>query len=208
MVVDSTDCTSGWSALVRRIADGENAAVAELYAALAPIRFFLRRKIGWEADDAYHECMVAVLVGIHGGALREPERLPAYAMTIARRQIIRFIHGAVRVRQSDEIGYDFPDQSCCNPETRVIDEDRRELAKRVLGSLAPRSREILMRFYVQEETREEIQASMGLSETQFRLQKSRAKRLFTERIRRRLECKPVGVSGYASPDSAAGLLPA
>jgi RNA polymerase sigma-70 factor (ECF subfamily) len=50
-----------------------------------------------------------------------------------------------------------------------------------LNSIAPRDREILMRFYLREEPADRICSEMGLSETQFHLLKSRAKARFAQR---------------------------
>ena len=52
--------------------------------------------------------------------------------------------------------------------------------------LSARDREILTRFYLQEQTQEEICKEMILSDTQFRLLKSRAKARFAEMGRRKL----------------------
>ena len=56
----------------------------------------------------------------------------------------------------------------------------------MLTELSGRDREILTRFYLQEESQEEICAEMVLSETQFRLLKSRAKARFGELGKKKL----------------------
>jgi DNA-directed RNA polymerase specialized sigma24 family protein len=58
--------------------------------------------------------------------------------------------------------------------------------ERILRSISRRDREILTRFYLLEQTQEQICSQMGLSENQFRLLKSRAKARFSELGRRRL----------------------
>lgn len=55
-----------------------------------------------------------------------------------------------------------------------------------LNGLAVRDREILMRFYLDEQSQDQICAEMGLTETQFRLLKSRAKARFGELGRKAL----------------------
>ena len=60
---------------------------------------------------------------------------------------------------------------------------------RVLKGLSSRDREILTRFYLQEESQEQICREMKLTDTQFRLLKSRAKARFGEMGRRKLEGK-------------------
>jgi DNA-directed RNA polymerase specialized sigma subunit len=59
-----------------------------------------------------------------------------------------------------------------------------ELARRVLEGVSGRDREILQRFYLMEQSQEQIRAVMELSGNQFRLLKSRAKARFGEFGRR------------------------
>jgi DNA-directed RNA polymerase specialized sigma24 family protein len=71
-----------------------------------------------------------------------------------------------------------------NPERTVIAQQRAEIARRVLNGVSRRDRDILNRFYVLEQSQEQICADMGLSYNQFRLLKSRAKARFGELGRR------------------------
>jgi len=56
----------------------------------------------------------------------------------------------------------------------------------VLQEISPRDREILTRFYLHGQEQDEICQEMNLTETQFRLLKSRAKARFGELGRKRL----------------------
>jgi uncharacterized protein (DUF2384 family) len=56
---------------------------------------------------------------------------------------------------------------------------------RVLHSIPKRDREVLTRFYLNAESSEEICRSMDLTDTQFRLIKSRARARFEETLARR-----------------------
>jgi DNA-directed RNA polymerase specialized sigma24 family protein len=58
---------------------------------------------------------------------------------------------------------------------------------KVLRGLSARDREVLTRFYLHEQSQEQICREMNLTGTQFRLMKSRAKARFGELGRRRLE---------------------
>ena len=58
--------------------------------------------------------------------------------------------------------------------------ERAEIARKVLNGVSRRDRDILNRFYVLEQSQEQICADMGLSYNQFRLLKSRAKARFGE----------------------------
>jgi putative toxin-antitoxin system antitoxin component (TIGR02293 family) len=65
-------------------------------------------------------------------------------------------------------------------EAHSLADERRGLIETALAGLAGRDREILTRFFLHEETPEQICTEMGLTDTQFRLLKSRAKARFGE----------------------------
>ena len=90
-----------------------------------------------------------------------------------------------------ENGYSIADHSS-NPEETAISEQRAAIMRQVLDEISERDREILTRFYIQEQPQEVICEEMGLSETQFRLLKSRAKARFGELGRRKLVRKAIG----------------
>jgi DNA-directed RNA polymerase specialized sigma24 family protein len=58
--------------------------------------------------------------------------------------------------------------------------------KSALADLGQRDRDILVRFYLKEQSQEQICREMSLTETQFRLLKSRAKAKFGEIGRKKL----------------------
>ena len=76
-----------------------------------------------------------------------------------------------------------------NPEENAMLRQRTELIEKVLSELADRDREVLTRFYLHEQSQEQICAEMGLTETQFRLLKSRAKARFGELGKKKLTLK-------------------
>lgn len=181
--------TPDWTSLVGRIRNDDSAAMAELYAIFAKgIRYFLLRNLGPDdLDDKVHDCFVIVTQAIRNGDLREPERLMGYVRTVVKRQIAASIDVAVQQRRNR---VDFEDSLFTlsdwreNPERNVIAMQRAEIARKVLNGVSRRDRDILNRFYVLEQTQEQICAEMGLSYNQFRLLKSRAKARFGELGRR------------------------
>jgi len=181
--------TPDWAGLVARIQNDDSAAMAELYGIFAKgIRYFLLRNLGpEEIDDKVHDCFVIVAQAIKNGDLREPERLMGYVRTVVKRQIAASIDVAVQQRRNR---VDFEESMFTvsdwreNPERTVIAQQRAEIARRVLNGVSRRDRDILNRFYVLEQSQEQICADMGLSYNQFRLLKSRAKARFGELGRR------------------------
>jgi RNA polymerase sigma-70 factor (ECF subfamily) len=179
-----------WFALVAQIRVGEDAGMEQLYKLFSRgIRYYLCRQLGaQELEDKVHDTFLIVVHAIQRGDLREPERLMGFVRTIVRRQVAAYIDEAVHVRRDQmdlETGHAVAD-SRQNPEQIAIARQRAELMRVVLASLSPRDRNILERFYLQEQTQEQICEEMSLSETQFRLLKSRAKARFGEIGKKRL----------------------
>jgi RNA polymerase sigma-70 factor, ECF subfamily len=180
-----------WAALVDNIRAGDPAAMEELYALFARgIRFYFYRQLGaQELDDKIHDTFLIVVQAIRRGDLREPERLMGFVRTIVRRQVAAHIDQVVHVRREEtsiDQGAPLPDYSH-SPEDRAMNQEKLDVMTRTLRSMSSRDREILTRFYLQEQTQEQICAEMRLTDTQFRLLKSRAKARFGEMGRRRLE---------------------
>jgi RNA polymerase sigma-70 factor (ECF subfamily) len=123
-----------------------------------------------------------VVNAIRRGDLREPERLMGFVRTVVRRQVAAYIEQAVHNRreQADlETGITVADRKQ-NPEQEAMVRQKAELMESALLALSERDREILVRFYLKEQPQEQICRQMDLTETQFRLLKSRAKAKFGE----------------------------
>lgn len=195
---EAEDCSSQspamtpaiWGPLVERIHAGDQSAMSELYRTFSRgIRYYLCRHLGsQELDDKVHDSYLIVVQAIQRGELRDPEKLMGFVRTVVRRQVAAHIDEAVHCRRDFadlEVGGRIPDIRS-NPEQTAIHEERNVLMLKVLRGISRRDREILIRFYLYEQSQEQICSEMGLSETQFRLLKSRAKARFGEMGKRRL----------------------
>lgn len=179
--------------LVERVRDGEPAALGELYTIFAKgIRFYIWRQLGiQELDDHVHDSFLIVVDAIRTGELREPERLMGFVRTVVRRMVAGQIDRAVQERREQcelETGFSVAD-SRRNADDAILGEQQAKIMEQVLRGIDDRDREILTRFYIREEPIPKICEDMGLSETQFRLLKSRAKARFGELGRRKLKRK-------------------
>jgi len=179
-----------WSELVEQIKAGEDAGMEQLYQLFSRgIRYYLCRQLGpQELEDKVHDTFLIVVNAIRRGDLREPERLMGFVRTVVRRQVAAYIETAVHARreQTDlESGVSVVDRKQ-NPEQEAIVRQKAELMRSSLEALSDRDREILVRFYLKEQTQEQICREMSLNETQFRLIKSRAKAKFGEIGRKKL----------------------
>jgi RNA polymerase sigma factor (sigma-70 family) len=182
-----------WAELVERIRRDDAAGMEELYRVFARgIRFYLCRQLGpQELDDRVHDTFLVVVQAIRRGDLREPERLMGFVRTVVRRQVAAHIDDLVHSRRQEveiDVNTRLPDKTW-NPEQSLAARENVNLMRRVLDSLSKRDREILVRFYLHEQSQEQICREMELTETQFRLLKSRAKARFGELGKKRLQQK-------------------
>ena len=187
---EESESYAEWVELVDRIRFNETDGMEELYELFSKgIRFYLCRQLGpQELDDKVHDTFVVVVQAIRRGELREPSRLMGFVRTIVRRQVAAHIEKVVHTRR-DQIDLDATVRLADpegNPEERAMFTERSELINRVLGELSERDREILTRFYLLEQSQDQICSEMGLTETQFRLLKSRAKARFGELGKKKL----------------------
>lgn len=173
-----------WASVVRKIQAGDEAGLKELYDVfLSGVRFYLFRQLGpQDLDDRVHDTFLIVVDSIRKGELREPERLMGFVRTVARRQVAAHIDKAARKRR-DHSDFD-PALAVADrdpdPEERAIRQQRVDIVRELLAGISDRDREILTRFYLHEQSPEQICREMNLNATQFRLLKSRAKARFAE----------------------------
>jgi RNA polymerase sigma factor (sigma-70 family) len=182
-----------WAGVVERIRRDDPTGMEELYQVFSKgVRFFLYRQLGpRDLDDKVHDVFLIVAQSIRKGDLREPERLMGYVRTVVRRQVAAHIEDVVQERrnQTDLEGTLVLSDHKPNPERGAIEHQNEELAMRVLNSIGKRDREVLIRFYLDEQTPDQICTAMKLTETQFRLIKSRAKARFGELGKRRFSLR-------------------
>ena len=148
--------TPGGSQLVGRIRSSQTDGMAELYHLFSKgVRFYLCRQLGQQdLDDRVHDTFVVVVQAIRRGELREPERLMGFVRTIVRRQVASHIDKAVQTRR-EQLDLDASSRVADphgNPEEAAIFHQKEDLIRKVLSELTSRDREILTRFYLEEET--------------------------------------------------------
>jgi RNA polymerase sigma-70 factor (ECF subfamily) len=189
-----------WTTLLPRVQNRESLAVDELYSLISRgILFFLRRRLPIEeSKDRLHEVFLILVDAIQAGRIEDPRAFPGYAVTVAKRQAwsqIRRRNGGRECNCEEGVMERVFADSKDDPYKLLADAEQHALLNRALGLLHPRQREVLRRFYFQEESKEEICSAMKLTETQFRLLKSRAKARFGEVGRDVLMRRPASRQG-------------
>jgi RNA polymerase sigma-70 factor (ECF subfamily) len=182
-----------WPDLVRRVRDGEPSAMEALYEVFATgIKLHLWRQLGaQDLNDAVHDLFIVVTESIRNGDVRDPERLMGYVRTIVRRHVAGQIENRLterRTRWSAEYNPPLRDHQA-SPEHRIIEQQIFDVTLQILKALSKREQEVIQRFYLRDESPGEICGAMGLTETQYRLIKSRAKQRLGELCRRRMQLR-------------------
>lgn len=142
------------------------------------LTFLARRYCPEQADDCVHDAIVAVLQQIKRGDLVKPEALPGYLVTIVKRIAWNKRSNVLR-RETTGSAFDtlmnvVPDEQA-RPERAFEIKEQYRFLREGLKQLTPQQQEILTRFYLNAETPDAICQAMQLTETQFRLLKSRSK---------------------------------
>ena len=186
-----SDASESWTKLVIRLQQGDPSAMAELYQVFSKgIRFYLCRQVGTqELDDRVHDAFLVVVQSIQRGELRDPRRLMGFVRTVVRRIVAAQIDRDIQHRKETldlDSGHRVVDQRA-NPEKSVMLRQKIDLIRQVLDKMTGRDREILYRFYVEEQHPERICNEMKLSITQFRLLKNRAKARFGDAGKKQLQ---------------------
>jgi RNA polymerase sigma factor (sigma-70 family) len=170
--------------IVASIQRGEDAGTMSLYRIFrGGVRVYLSRRVSYEdVDDRVHDAFMVVVEAIRAGTLRDPERLLGFVRTVARRQVgVDHQHYWKRRDRAAVRNEDVRDRGL-NPEQLALRRERVRVMEEKLVRMRASDREILVRFYRDEQTEAEICEGMQLTATQFRLKKSRAKAKLVGRV--------------------------
>jgi RNA polymerase sigma-70 factor (ECF subfamily) len=183
---------SEWQSIVSLIMRSDPQGAVLLYDKFKFLKGYFSQQVEYtQSEDLYHQAVLDLLRQISSGYVRNPEALNSYVWTVARRKAVE-AQVSLRRRRAleqscdDVLGLTSRDS---NPEVAMIEREQRDIAMRVLQTFRPRDREVLVRFYLQEQTAEDIQRDLGLTPTQFRLVKSRAKARFSLLLGTRLSSR-------------------
>src|SRR4029077_2644935 len=120
-------------------------------------RFLFRRKLPCEdIDDMVHDLFATVVDQIRHGRVREPEHLLAYIRSIGRRMIAWRIKEFVIQRRALQISQVSVEDRRAAIDERLAQRETFLIMKQALRSLRDWDREILIRFYLKGQSKEEI----------------------------------------------------
>jgi len=172
------------STLADRIRHGEPSAEEELVRLFRDRIAFLARMRTHDASlaqDLTQDVLVAVVVALRDGHLREPDRLAAFVYGTARNVINSHFRARSRLPKEDPL--DDRDHPTCLPDP-LEDEDRIALIRRALTSLDTTDRQILLLTLVDGLKPGDIAGRLGLTPEVVRAHKSRALKKIADRVKK------------------------
>ena len=154
--------------MARRIAAGDRQAEEELIASLRrPLLKMLQRRTGdvHLADDLSHDALLLLLVRLRRNALHDPSGVSGYLYRTACNLLI--IHRRRTAREVPVGSFDREDPRG-SPLAAALRAEQRRLLHRSIAALGcARDREILHRFYLDEEAKPALQTSLALTSGHF-----------------------------------------
>jgi RNA polymerase sigma-70 factor, ECF subfamily len=184
-------CPAEWDRLIAQVKAGEDTGSEQLYKLFSRgVRDYLWRQLGpQELNEKVYDTFAIIAEAIRGGELRDSELLTAFIHRVAYRQAVKYIEEtAHKGRAGTDLGFGMAVvYRRDNPKEDAIIHKKMCLMEKVLRSLSQTDRDILERFYLHEHSHVQICGEMSVTETQFRLLKSRVKVNLEERSRKSRE---------------------
>jgi RNA polymerase sigma factor (sigma-70 family) len=170
--------------LVERVRQRDGPAEEELVHLFSDRVAFLvraRTRDPEAARDLTQEVLLAVVLALRNGHLREAERLAAFVYGTARNVINNYLRTRSRLPREDSIDAEHPANSRHDP---FEDAERAALVHNALGVLDSTDRKILLLTLVKGLKPGEIGARLGLTSEVVRTRKSRALKKAIERVKK------------------------
>jgi RNA polymerase sigma-70 factor, ECF subfamily len=192
------DKASGRSDLVGRIRCGDRQAETELVERYnCVVMSIIRRALGNSAvaDDLYQETFCIIIEKIRAGDIREAERLPGFVCGVARNQVIKHFQRAARQERLTETeeAVSLPHPAHDQLE-ELLRKESADIVRQILKELTnERDIQVLFRFYLAEDDKEQICADLGLTSLQFNLVLHRARERYRELYERIIRDKWPGL---------------
>jgi RNA polymerase sigma-70 factor, ECF subfamily len=157
--------------LVARILAGEKSAEDDLVQQYSRgVSIILNRATGncSVSEDLFQETFQIALEKIRRGEIREPDRLSGFIVSLARNLASDHFRRSRRLE-----GFADPDEAELIPESspsqldRLLLNEKSKMVRRLLQEMSERDRQILYRFYIEEEDKDRICVDLQLSSLHF-----------------------------------------
>ena len=177
--INSLTTSEACERIVSSILAGDAQGEELLYSTFSRgLRYLAAKHCPEYAEDCVHDAILTVTRQIKAGQLKTPAALPGYLNIVLKRTAWNKKLESERLGANDEVFstvVQTRSDDKADPQRLLEIAERAKILREGLKSLKPQEREILTRFYLSGERPEHICQQMNLTETQFRLNKSRSK---------------------------------
>ncbi len=170
--------------LVERILKGDQTAESEMVERYNRGMLFMlrhRSKNQTLAEDISQETWRVVLQKIRAGDLNDPTKLSAFIVQTAKNQLLMHYRSSHQTKITLEDRADETVDNADQPQQVLEKYNLAQVVKKLVAELkTPRDRELIMRFYIQEEDKHSICKDFDLTELHFNRVLFRARQRFKE----------------------------
>jgi len=180
-----SDDSKLWQDLADRVRRGDSAAEEELSRYFYPrilAMSMVRLRDPEAAREIAQDALLAVVVALREGKVREPEKLPGFVSGTARNLVNNHFRGLRDQPKTVELDPETPSRQNLEIEAELAEQ--RQRVRTAIESIAPRDRTILLLTLVDGMNPREIASRVGLSLENVRTRKMRAIRQVTDELRR------------------------
>jgi RNA polymerase sigma-70 factor, ECF subfamily len=133
-------------------------------------------------EDLYQETFRIALGKIRRGDVREPERLSGFICGIARNLAIEHVRKLGKLKKQEEIEKaELISDPAPSPLENLCKKESARIVRQVINELkVERDREVIFRYFIAEEDKDQICADLGLTRLQFNNVISRALQRYKE----------------------------
>lgn len=129
-------------------------------------------------EDAYQETFLRVLKYFRSGkTLENPASLPGFVHSVCHNISLEFLRAHTRQNQIDP-DFTEPADSRLNPESTMVNEERKKLVVQVLDELAEKDRRLLRRLFLDEEDKDVVCREFDVDRSYLRVLVHRARTRF------------------------------
>jgi len=167
--------------LAQRILAGDLGAEEDLLRHFTPRIYALicaRTRDREASRDLLHDALIALIRALRNGQLREPDKLTAFVLGIARNTAQSFIRSGLRRREEP-----LADEPMMPSRDTVEQNQRRQYVEQALAELDATDREILRMTLIEGSKPGAISKMLGMSSEVVRQRKTRATRKVAEYVK-------------------------
>ena len=170
--------------LVARILNGESAAEQEMVERYNRGLIFMlnhRSRDRALAEDLAQETWRIVIEKVRGGDLKDPSKLAAFIVQIGKNQLLMSYRGSHHKKTTTDVDTSQTLDPASQPQLIIERYNTALIVRKLVDELkTPRDRELILRFYIKEEKKQQICQDLGLNELHFNRVLFRARQRFKQ----------------------------